>query len=149
MVTFSWRDYRDGKKKNLIVTTEEFIRRFMLHILPSGFRKIRHYGILASRDKSKRISLCRRLTQTPVKCVHPHPRPKGCVACSAIISTSVLTVALVILLEPPQARLQHNPAQSPFYWGGGSYVIRQNCYCPPNDHPRSFPAFSRSYIFFE
>jgi hypothetical protein len=65
MVTFSWRDYRDNNKtKAMTVTAAEFIRRFLLHILPSGFRKIRHYGILASRDKSIRISLCKKLTRT-------------------------------------------------------------------------------------
>jgi hypothetical protein len=64
-VAFSWRDYRDGNKKKIMtVTAQEFIRRFLLHILPSGFRKIRHYGILASRDKSKRISLCKKLTRS-------------------------------------------------------------------------------------
>lgn len=64
-VTFAWRDYRDNnKKKTMTVTANEFIRRFMLHILPSGFRKIRHYGILASRDKSVRIALCKKLTHT-------------------------------------------------------------------------------------
>jgi len=61
-VTFSWRDYRDNKKKAMTVTALEFIRRFMLHILPHGFRKIRHYGLLAARDKSERISLCKKLT---------------------------------------------------------------------------------------
>jgi len=64
-VTFRWRDYRDANKvKAMTVTAEEFIRRFMLHILPPGFRKIRHYGILASRDKSARINLCKKLTNT-------------------------------------------------------------------------------------
>lgn len=63
-VTFSWRDYRDGKKKNMTLSAIEFLRRFMLHILPTGFRKIRHYGILAARDKTTRIALCQRLTQT-------------------------------------------------------------------------------------
>jgi hypothetical protein len=64
-VAFSWRDYRDGnKKKRMSVTVVEFIRRFMLHILPSGFRKIRHYGILAARNKSAKISLCKKLTKT-------------------------------------------------------------------------------------
>jgi len=67
-VTFSWRDYRDNnKKKTMAVTAVEFIRRFMLHILPAGFRKIRHYGILAARDKSVRISLCKKLTRTKFK----------------------------------------------------------------------------------
>ncbi|MCL2249239.1 MAG: IS91 family transposase [Oscillospiraceae bacterium] len=67
-VTFSLRDYRDNnKKKTMIIMATEFIRRFMLHILPSGFRKIRHYGILASRNKNKKISLCRKLTMTKFK----------------------------------------------------------------------------------
>ena len=68
-VTFSWRDYRDNKKKIMTITATEFIRRFMLHILPSGFRKIRHYGLLASRNKSEKISLCRKLTRTKFKAV--------------------------------------------------------------------------------
>ena len=60
-VTFTWRDYKDSNKvKEMTVTAVEFIRRFMLHILPGGFRKIRHFGILGSRDKSKRIALCRK-----------------------------------------------------------------------------------------
>jgi hypothetical protein len=64
-VTFSWRDYRDGNKnKAMTVTAVEFIRRFMLHVLPSGFCKIRHYGILASRNKSERVMLCKLLTDT-------------------------------------------------------------------------------------
>lgn len=68
MVTFFWRDYRDsGKKKTMTITAAEFIRRFLMHILPSGFRKIRHYGLLASRDKSKRITLCKKLTRTKFK----------------------------------------------------------------------------------
>jgi len=61
-VSFAWRDYRDGgKKKVMTVAATEFIRRFMLHILPSGLRKIRHYGILSSRYKTEKIALCRKL----------------------------------------------------------------------------------------
>lgn len=53
-VTFSYRDYRDGgKTKTMTIEAVEFLRRFCLHILPRGFRKIRHYGILASRNKGK------------------------------------------------------------------------------------------------
>jgi len=66
-VTFNWRDYKDTNKvKEMTITADEFIRRFMMHVLPSGFRKIRHYGLLASRDKSARIELCKKLTHTPV-----------------------------------------------------------------------------------
>jgi hypothetical protein len=65
-VTFSWRDYADHNKvKQMTITAKEFIRRFMLHVLPQGFRKIRHYGLLASGGKTKRIQLCQQLTNTP------------------------------------------------------------------------------------
>lgn len=64
-VTFRWRDYQDGNRtKEMTVTADEFIRRFLLHILPTGFRKIRHYGLYASKDKSQRLAVCRRLTHT-------------------------------------------------------------------------------------
>lgn len=67
-VFFRWRDYKDDNRmKAMSLTAEEFIRRFLMHILPSGFRKIRHYGLFASRDKSKRLTLCKRLTHTRLK----------------------------------------------------------------------------------
>jgi hypothetical protein len=66
-VSFAWRDYRDkNAKKVMTLSSEEFIRRFLLHILPSGLRKIRHYGIFASRDKKLRISRLRLQTNTPL-----------------------------------------------------------------------------------
>lgn len=53
-VTFSYKDYRDGgKTKEMTLDATEFLRRFCMHILPKGFRKIRHYGILSSRNKRK------------------------------------------------------------------------------------------------
>ena len=64
-VSFNWRDYADGNKVKLMtLAVDEFIRRFLMHVLPSGFRKIRHFGIVAAKDKFKRISLCKILTRT-------------------------------------------------------------------------------------
>jgi len=64
-VTFRWRDYADDNRPKLMtLSAVEFIRRFLMHVLPSGFRKIRHFGIFASRDKGKRLALCKRLTAT-------------------------------------------------------------------------------------
>jgi len=64
-VTFRYRDYADSNKnKVMVLDTDEFIRRFLMHVLPAGFRKIRHFGLFASRDKTLRIKLCRRLTKT-------------------------------------------------------------------------------------
>ena len=61
-VVFSWRDYRNGNKtKIMTLAADEFIRRFLLHVLPPQFTKIRHYGFLASAVKSVKLALCRRL----------------------------------------------------------------------------------------
>lgn len=64
-ISFKWRDYSDeNRQKIMTLSADEFIRRFLLHILPLGFRKIRHFGIFASRNKTKRLTLCRKLTGT-------------------------------------------------------------------------------------
>jgi len=62
-VTFRWRDYRDGRKTKLMtLTAPEFIRRFLLHILPERFVKIRYFGILSNRTRRVNVKLCRWLT---------------------------------------------------------------------------------------
>lgn len=59
-VTFKWRDYRDSNRwKIMTLTANEFIRRFLMHILPPGFTKIRHYGFLSSRSKQKKLKTCK------------------------------------------------------------------------------------------
>lgn len=55
-ITFSYKDYRqDGKQKSMSLSSEEFVRRFALHILPKGFVKIRHYGYLSSTWKRQKL----------------------------------------------------------------------------------------------
>lgn len=66
-VAFRWRDYRDNNKsKQMTLDAEEFIRRFLLHILPKRFVKIRHYGILSSRNRNRKLRLCQRLTHSKI-----------------------------------------------------------------------------------
>ena len=61
-VTFRWRDYADGNTvKEMTLDVREFTRRFLLHILPRGFVRIRHYGFLANRCRSERLECCRKL----------------------------------------------------------------------------------------
>jgi len=60
-VTFKWRDYRDGKEKIMNLDVFEFIRRFLLHVLPEGFFKIRYYGILSSRNLGTKLKQCKML----------------------------------------------------------------------------------------
>ena len=66
-VTFKWRDYKDNNKmKEMTISIEEFIRRFLLHILPPCFMKIRYYGILGNRNKKKKLLKCKILTRTKI-----------------------------------------------------------------------------------
>jgi hypothetical protein len=61
-VTFRYKDYRSGHRQRLMrLEATEFIRRFLLHSLPKGFMRIRHYGLLANRVRKKRLAQCRRL----------------------------------------------------------------------------------------
>jgi len=61
-VTFSYRDRKDGgRKKTMTVVAQEFIRRFLLHVLPDGFMRIRHFGFLANRSKKQALARCRKL----------------------------------------------------------------------------------------
>ncbi len=61
-VSFRWRDYRHhNKNKMMTLAADEFIRRFLLHALPDGFHRIRHYGFLANRRRVEKLSLCRSL----------------------------------------------------------------------------------------
>src|SRR4051794_24779086 len=61
-VRFRWRDYRHhNKSKVMTLVADEFIRRFLLHTLPHGFHRIRHYGFLGNRHRAEKLVLCRRL----------------------------------------------------------------------------------------
>lgn len=73
-VTFSYRDRRDGDTvKVMTVPAEEFIRRFLLHALPASFMRIRHFGFLANRCKSRDLQRCRQLLGLPAEL--PETRP--------------------------------------------------------------------------
>ena len=59
-VTFRYKDYADASRhKTMTLSAEEFLRRFVQHVLPRGFVKIRHYGLLANRGRADKLHLCR------------------------------------------------------------------------------------------
>src|SRR5437899_3079066 len=61
-VRFRWRDYAHGnKKRKMTLSAEEFIRRFLLHVLPKGFVRIRHCGFMANYQRSASLNICRQL----------------------------------------------------------------------------------------
>jgi len=70
-VAFRWKDYRHhDRQKVMTLEADEFLRRFLLHVLPDGFQRIRHYGLLGNRGRATRLALCRRLLAAP-----PPPMP--------------------------------------------------------------------------
>jgi hypothetical protein len=65
-VAFRWKDYRHGaKKRTMTLDAVQFLRRFLLHVLPKGFPRVRHYGFLANRSRKDRLDLCRALLAVP------------------------------------------------------------------------------------
>jgi hypothetical protein len=72
-ITFRWKDYRHhDKQKQMTLSSTEFIRRFLLHVLPCGFQRIRHFGFLGNRFRQAKLTLCRRLlAMQPIASVLP------------------------------------------------------------------------------
>jgi hypothetical protein len=65
-VRFLWKDYRDhNRQKPMTLTADEFIRRFLLHVLPNGFQRIRYFGFLGNRYRKEKLTLCRQLLGMP------------------------------------------------------------------------------------
>ena len=61
-VAFGYKDYRQGRRERVMrLESVEFMRRFLLHVLPNGFVRIRHFGLLANRCRKDNLRLCRRL----------------------------------------------------------------------------------------
>jgi hypothetical protein len=61
-VSFTWKDYADGnRQKTMTLTTVEFIRRFLLHVIPNGFVRIRHYGFLSNRSRKDKLERCMKI----------------------------------------------------------------------------------------
>lgn len=86
-VTFRWKDYKDNAKVKLMtLSPEEFTRRFLLHVLPTGFTRIRHYGLLSSRNLMSKLALCFRLS-VGLSVVFKFPRfVKRCPLCGGLVA---------------------------------------------------------------
>lgn len=74
-VTFSWRDNSHGQSRSIMaLSADEFIRRFLLHVLPRGFQRIRQFGLLANRRRHEQLARCRELLGTTAQAIEPLPR---------------------------------------------------------------------------
>jgi Putative transposase/Transposase zinc-binding domain len=76
-VTFQWKDYAHGNRQStMTLQAAEFIRRFLLHVLPSGFVRIRYYGFLANRFRAANLARCRELLRHRPRVEEPTPQPR-------------------------------------------------------------------------
>jgi hypothetical protein len=76
-VTFVYKDYKDEHRQKLMtLSADEFLRRFLLHVLPKGFQRIRHYGLLGNRNRAGNLARCRALLRVPAPV--PTPQPDYC-----------------------------------------------------------------------
>jgi hypothetical protein len=77
-VRFRYKDYAHGnRKRTMTLSAVEFVRRLLLHVLPNGFVRIRHYGILANRHRQEKLDLCRRLLGSSPTTRRPTTEPES------------------------------------------------------------------------
>jgi Putative transposase/Transposase zinc-binding domain len=101
-IAFRWKDYRhDGKAKVMTLEPFEFIRRFLLHALPDGFHRIRHYGFLANGHRAAKLAFCRSLLDMPspsgeVEDIVPPRAPGRCPCCGGVM----IVLAILPRLAP-------------------------------------------------
>jgi len=123
-VRIRYKDYAHGNKKRVLkLSAVEFVRRLLLHVLPAGLQRIRHYGILANRHRHAKLALCRQLLSSPVATDAESPqetREPG-ESPSTITPTRVCPVCgagrMIVVRElPPQ------PVGATIGWGSGTDV---------------------------
>jgi len=102
-VAFRWRDYRHhSRAKVMTLAADEFIRRFLLHTLPDGFHRIRHYGFLANGHRAAKLALCRSLLDTATVTSTPdaesrtsRQEPARCPCCGGVMRLTGVLPPLV------------------------------------------------------
>jgi hypothetical protein len=104
-VRFRWRDSRDqNRTKEMSLDAVEFTRRFLIHVLPSGFVKIRHYGFLSNRIRKRMVEHCRRLLPEAGPTAEPQLKEYLCPICKIghmrLIPAADLPRPLITLSRP-------------------------------------------------
>ncbi|MDQ5841566.1 MAG: IS91 family transposase [Chloroflexota bacterium] len=103
-VAFRWKDYRHhGKSKVMALDADEFIRRFLLHTLPDGFHRIRHYGFLANGHRAAKLALCRELlaARPIIEPATPTEPKQTTIAFDRCPCCGGAMITFAILLRPP------------------------------------------------
>jgi hypothetical protein len=78
-VTFAYKDYKHGQRQKVMtLSADEFLRRFLMHVLPDGFQRIRHYGLLGNRNRAENLARCRELLGVPAPTTEPQQDYREC-----------------------------------------------------------------------
>jgi len=98
-VSFRWKDYAHGGGwRTMTLLAVEFLRRFLLHVLPSGFQRIRHYSFWANCHRQRKLDVCRRLLQQQQEqAAPPPPTPRKNVACRTVCLFALGSLASLTL----------------------------------------------------
>jgi Putative transposase/Transposase zinc-binding domain len=122
-VTFRYKDYRrDGKdrQRTMTLSADEFIRRFLIHVLPKGFHRIRHYGLLASAGRRANVARARELlavpaTPSPTRTEEPVPSPDlrpPCPCCGGRMIVIEIFFGVARARAPPASSMSSKPMAS-------------------------------------
>jgi hypothetical protein len=113
-VSFRWKDYaHGGKQKLMTLPADEFLRRFLLHVLPKGLVRIRHFGLFANRRRSAMLALCRSLLGPPLASTPQLSTQQLCPLCSgAMLLVERLTAYQLDLRSSPRCSKQIRPSDS-------------------------------------
>jgi hypothetical protein len=104
-VSFRWRDYaHGGKQKIMTVSAHEFLRRFLLHVLPGGLVRIRHFGLFANCRRGAALERCRVLLGMAASIDPPEPPSPRCPACSGI---------MLVIERLTRGQLHFHPSMTP------------------------------------
>jgi hypothetical protein len=131
-VTFKWKDYRiEGPERYGVMTlaTDEFIRRFLMHVLPSGFHRIRYYGMLTSSKRAENVARARKLLLT----------------LPPVIPIDAIKAATAKPDQPTSKADEQQTGQHPCSCCGGRMIIIETFArgCQPKHRPTAVPAMIR------
>jgi hypothetical protein len=111
-VRFRWRDYADGDRgKVMELAVDEFLRRFLLHVVPDGFVRIRHFGLLANRRRSAALAQCRALLAQPLP---PSVPPES--ARDLMLRVTGIDIARCLVCQQGLLRQLESLAPAPAAW---------------------------------
>jgi len=114
-VSFGWKDYRAKGRtryKAMTLSPQEFMRRFLLHVLPSGLHRIRHYGLLANGSRKASLALARELLHAAPKAIGGEPADNGAVAQASVFVCRHCGHAMIVLQTFTRARTIRAPPTS-------------------------------------